>query len=629
MQQPLRRFRPAVPSAPPVPENRAPLGRLRFFALSLVVFFGLLVGRIWYLQVMKGDDFHEQALANRLSPVRTPAPRGLITDCKGRVLVTNGPQFTVFVSPSDLPKDHGEQEALFSRLADVLRIPRQQLDRILTRGKRGSSDPIAVAEGVDDHTLTRIAERHHLLPAVIARVEPVRKYPQGTLAAHLLGYIGQISDTELQNPRNARLGYQGGDFIGKSGVECQYDSYLNGRPGQLQYQVDSRGRRQTLLGELPPQSGATLRLGLDLDVQRACEQALAGKRGAAVALDPRDGHVISLASYPNFDPNLLAHRPLLRQVYESQIAPGLFDRATQFAGPPGSTFKIVTSAAALATGAETATSIETCTGGFMIGKHEKHCDGVHGSLTLPMALERSCDVYYYHAGLKAGPTALADWASHFGLGHRSGIDLPSGTETGGTIPSPAWKRIMAPKFHNPDTTWYPGETANMAIGQGEVQASPIQICQLSEAIANHGTIYAPHVVLSATDSMTGAILYQAKPTVVRTIPLKPEQLALISEGMWRVVHGSHGTSNAANLAGVDVAGKSGSAERRTGATHNPLDAWFTCFAPVEHPTIAICVYLESGGANLHGGVDAAPIARAMLAAYFHVPDRVAPVGRGD
>lgn len=622
MQQPLRRFRPAAPAAP-LNDSQVPIGRLRVFGIGLGLFFCLLIGRMWYLQILKGDDYHEQALSNRLSPVRSPAPRGLIVDAKGRTLVTNGPQFTIFVSPPDLPKEKTEQDGVFSQLAALLGIPREKIDKILKRGKHGPSDPIAIAEGVDYHTLTRIKENQLRLPGVAARVEPVRKYPNGKLAAHLLGYIGQISDKQLQDPAVAKLGYEGGDFIGQSGVEREYDAYLNGKPGEMQYEVDARGRRQRLLGVVDAKPGATLHLGLDLDVQRAAEAALAGRKGAVVALDPRDGHVIAMASYPAFDPNLLAHRPLLRQVYQDQIEPGLFNRATQFAGPCGSTFKIITSAAALATGAESATSTEYCPGSLRIGRYTKHCDGVHGSLNLPQALERSCDVYYYRAGLKVGPEKLAEWANDFGLGAKSGIDLPDSMEAKGTVPSPAWKRIWAPKFHNPDITWHPGETANMAIGQGAVQATPVQICQLSEAIANGGTIYEPHVVLKATDSATGTVLYEAKPKVVRTVPLSPQQLALIADGMRRVVIGASGTSHAANLAGVAVAGKSGSAERKTGAEHNPLDAWFTCYAPFDHPQIAVCVYLESGGANLHGGVDAAPIARAMIAAYLHVPNKLA------
>ena len=628
MQQPLRRFRPAVPASPPPTDNRVSSGRLRVFGLVILLFFCLLLARMWYLQVLKGDEFRDQAMSNRLSPVRSAAPRGLIVDSKGRVLVTNGPQFTVFVSPPDLPKDKDERTDVLTRLATILRIKPEQIDRLLKRGKHGPSEPIAIAEGVDYHTLTRVAENRLHMPGVLPQVEPVRRYPEGKLAAHLLGYIGQISDKELQDNSNAELGYVGGDFIGKSGVEREYDRFLNGKPGQMQYAVDAKGRRQQLLGVVPPQAGATLELGLDVDVQKACEQALNGRHGAAVAIDPRDGHVIAMASFPTFDPNLLAHRPLLQHVYQEQIAPGLFNRATQAAGPCGSTFKIITSAAALATGAESVYTYEYCPGEMMIGKSVKHCDGVHGSVNLPAALERSCDVYYYHAGLKVGPTHLAEWAERFGLGHKSGIDLPDSGEAKGTVPSPEWKRIMAPKFHNPDTSWYPGETANMAIGQGEVQATPIQICQVAEAIANGGKVYEPHVLLKATDAGTGELLYRAKPKVLRTLPLSPEQLALIAQGMRQVVIGAGGTSHAANLEGIAVAGKSGSAERKTGKEHNPLDAWFTCYAPFDNPQIAVCVYLESGGQNLHGGVDAAPIARAMIAAYFHVPNKLAPTYGG-
>jgi penicillin-binding protein 2 len=440
-----------------------------------------------------------------------------------------------------------------------------------------------------------------------------------------LGYIGQVDDKEIKDEAILRQGYVGTDFIGKSGVEKHYDRYLNGKPGSMQYEVDARQQRQRLLREVDPKPGATLVLGINLDVQKACEAALAGRKGAAVALDPRDGRVLAMASFPNFDPNLLARRPLKTRVYREKIAPGLFDRATMAAQPPGSTFKIITSAAGLATREITDHTWDNCPGYIMLGRAKKRCHSSHGGVNLSRALEASCDVFYYHTALRTGPTALAEWAEKFGLGQKTGIDLP--VEMRGTVPSPAWKKIMAPKYHNPDSNWYPGDTANTAIGQGDVQATPLQMAQVAGAIASGGAIYEPHVLLKATDS-TGKLLYATAPKVSRTLGLPASDLALIAQGMRQVIVGSRGTGHAANLKGISVAGKSGSAERRGGQAHGATDAWFVCYAPYDKPTIAICVYLETSGENLHGGSDAAPVARKMMAAYFGVPDVVDGRGGG-
>jgi penicillin-binding protein 2 len=237
---------------------------------------------------------------------------------------------------------------------------------------------------------------------------------------------------------------------------------------------------------------------------------------------------------------------------------------------------------------------------------------------MEIALAASCDVYFYKTGLLMGPEPVAEWAGKFGLGKKTGIDLPG--EAKGTIPSPAWKKKMAPLFHNPDSTWYPGDTANMVIGQGDVQCTPIQMAQVTSAIANGGTVYAPHIVKQATDSITQKVLYTAEPKVMNRLGLLPEQIQAIARGMRHCVAGPRGTAHLINLHGVTVAGKTGSAERHGGGKKES-HAWFVCFAPYEHPQIAIAIFLESDGQNYHGGADAAPIARKMLAKYFHITEQ--------
>ena len=622
--QPLRHRRAAARMTP-LAEAEVSLLRVRLFAVLLASVFAVLVSRLWFLQVLGGDTFRAQAAANRSQSLRTAAPRGLIEDSDGHVLVTNSAQFTVFVIPSDLPKNKDEKAGVFSRLAQILEVSPEDLQAILKRNKRGTN-PVAVAEGVTAHVLARIAENRLWLPGVQADVEPVRRYVGKKSMSHLLGYIGQIADDE-QTDENKKLGYQNGDFIGKSGIEKQYDYLLNGQAGQTKWEIDAKGRQQRKLGTDAAQPGATLRLAIEGRVQSACEKALNGQKGAAVAIDPRDGRVLALASNPAFDPNLLARRPLKTKVYNEQVAPGLFDRATAAQMPPGSTFKIVTSAAGLALDKIDSGTYSYCNGGETIGNSYKKCHSSHGGVNLTLALEASCDVFFYDAGRRIQPTALADWAQNFGLGQKSGIDLPG--EKAGLIPSPAWKRKYAARFHSENNRWYPGDTANMSIGQGDVLTTPLQMALVAGAIGNGGVVYAPRVLLRAEKAdASHKVLYQMKPEVTHKLPLSPNQIGQIAQGMRQVVVGKRGTSHAANLAGIAVAGKSGSAEKSGGHEHGATHAWFVCYAPAQNPTIAICVFLESDGQNLHGGQHAAPIARQMMAAHFRVPDKVAVVGGG-
>ena len=615
IMQPLRRSREHRPE----PELVVSEERLHVFAGIILVLFGLLVARLWYLQVLQGDRFRGVADLNRSRLIRAAAPRGIIEDKEGRVLVTNRAQFTVFVVPPDLPKAARARAVVLQRLAGLLEITVPELDEAMTRNRAGKADPIPVAEGVPFRTLSRIAENRLRLPGVTYQAEPVRDYPDGKLAAHLLGAIGQINDRELSNAETVKQGYLPGDFIGKTGVEYQYDRFLNGRKGGVWYEVDARGRRQRTLRVDEPVAGATLRLCLDQDIQVAAERAMAGHHGAAVAIDPRNGRVLAMANAPTYNPNLFVKRPLSPVEYRKLLDPRnnfpLQNRAVSSPQPPGSTFKVITAAAGLASGHITTGTGDYCTGGISMGRSYKRCHSRHGSVDLESALAASCDVFFYNAGFRIGPTVLAQWSEQFGLGAPSGIDLPS--EKGGTVPSPAWKRVMAPKFGNPDTTWYKGDTANMAIGQGDLQTTPLQMALVAAGIANNGVIYKPQVV-NAVIGSNKKVLYRTYPKTLHKISLSPEHLQLVAEGMRSAVAGSRGTSRRASLGAIAVAGKSGSAETRGGG---PTHAWFICYAPYDKPTIAVCVFLETNGASLHGGTDAAPVARAMMAAHFGLENR--------
>ena len=621
---PKRERRPAPTRAryawaeTPARETEISVFRISAFALVLFALLSLLVGRLWYLQVLRGHSFREQANSNRQHPVRSVAPRGVITDFDGKPLVLNSAQFTVFVDPQALPKALAEREGVLDRLSDLVALPAADREELKKRAMaRGSVPPIAVLENVNMHLLTRIDENRLYLPGVYADVEPVRRYPKGRFAAHILGHIGPIAEGELKSDKNRALGYVGGDFIGKDGIEKQYDQYLNGTEGSTRYEVDARMRRKRVLGVQKPVVGATLRSTLVSRVQEAAERGLNGRTGAAIAIDPRNGRIIALASYPTYDPNDFARRPLSRKKWDVMNDPKtapLVNRAIAAAEPPGSTFKIVTSAAGLATGKINSYTHYFCNGGMNLGGWRKGCHGSHGSVALERALAISCDVYYYQTGMSVGMTDFAKWGAYFGVGEEPGVDLPHAQK--GRFPTPAWKAVMAPKFGNPDTTWYAGDTANVSIGQGDVLMTPLQVAQLSAAIASGGKVYKPYSVEEARD-INGKVVYRAEPKVLHDLPLSEEHIRRIGQGLRAVV--VSGTSRTAAIPGIAVAGKSGTAEKKDRKRgQNTTLAWFTCYAPYEDPRIAICIllYSEKGRGNLHGGSDAAPIAREMMAAYL-------------
>ncbi len=614
--------------------NFAPVSRVRWLAVVMTVILTGLATRLYFLQVIGGTDYRRKADSNRSRMIRSIAPRGVITDCDGTPLVNNTAQFTVFVDPEELPNDPQEREDVLDRLGPLVRLAADDLNELkdktgtrntplgitsrqARRSKHRSRSAVAVAEGVSMHVLSAIDENEWRLPGVIKAVDPVRRYAEGKLAAHLLGYIGPVTEGDLKKQETRERGYKSGDFIGKDGIEKSYDYLLNGTEGGTTYEIDARGRRKRELKELAPTVGATLKLTLERQVQIAAENGLRGRIGAAVAVDPRTGAVLALASAPTFDPNVLARRPLLARTWKAindpKTAP-MMNRAISAAEPPGSTFKIVSSAAALGSGKLNEHDGVYCRGGISFGKYFKRCHGRHGSVSLNGALAQSCDTYYYHVGRIVGPELIATWADTFGIGRDSGIDLPH--ESAGRMPTPAWKKVMAPKFGNPDNSWYPGDTANISIGQGDIISTPLQIVQLSAAIANGGTLYKPYVVGSAVN-INRETVYTATPQVFSKLPLAPEHLQSIAKGLRAVV--TSGTSRVAAIPGVAVAGKSGTAEKKSRKTGQDTTlAWFTCYAPFEKPEIAVCVllYSDAEGRNLHGGEDAAPIARAMILAHL-------------
>jgi penicillin-binding protein 2 len=451
------------------------------------------------------------------------------------------------------------------------------------------------------------------------------------MAAHLLGYVGEISQQEL----GARQGYRMGDLIGKGGAERYWENYLRGIDGGQQVEVDAVGRKLRVLSEVEETPGNTLVLTVDRDLQLAAERALEDREGAIVALDTRTGDVLAMVSRPAFDPNIFARgirAAEWRGLLENRKRP-LNSKAVQGTYPPGSTFKMVMAAAALEEGVINPFTTIFCGGGIFFGNRTFRCwrQGGHGNMNVHEALVRSCDVFFYQVGQRLGVDAIAEYAHRFGLGAPTGITLEH--ESGGIIPSSAWKRQ---RFGEP---WYAGETLSVAIGQGYVTVTPLQMANVMAAIANGGTTYRPQFV-KRIESPDGAVVLEQAPVVEHELNFKKSTLLQIRQALSDVVNTSRGTGTKARLATVEVGGKTGTSQvgklgaertKQGGMARERKDhAWFVAFAPVGNPEIAVAVLAEHAGE--HGGTAAAPIARSVLAHYFNVPDDdpvVRQVGRID
>jgi penicillin-binding protein 2 len=611
--------------------------RRAWFAVAFLslIFLGL-AARLWYLQVVEGQDFYALAQANRVRRVPLAAPRGLILDAKGRVLATSRTTHSVCVVPAALPskkRDAPGRARVLQTLGFLLKMSPAQIEAAITealdQGGAHMYDPIRILEDAPYDLLTRIEEnKPRLGPAVLVTDDLRRFYPNGSLAAHVLGYTGRVSPRDLE--RNAKeiaggtsereLGFD--DSIGKLGVEKSYDAVLSGERGAKQYLVDSRLRPVSNLPSLPESPGRTLQLTLNMDLQRAAEKALAKARnsGAAVAIDVRTGAVLALASNPTFDPNIFSRRgPGAKAAFQEVVAnpkkPMLF-RAVTSRFPPASTFKIVTAAAALENNIVSPSSAWHCGGSLKLGRRFG-CWNVHGpGVALDRALSHSCDVYFYQAALRmgnpetTGPTYLASVARRFGLGSKTGIDLP--VDNAGLIPDPAWRREYNRARPNMQR-WFPGNTLNMSIGQGDVLATPLQMALVTAAIANDGWLLRPHLLAAVRDEAGRAL--EGGQTKRQSIGISIENVRLIQKGMRSVV--TKGTGKGVALPHVAIAGKTGSAEDANNALPH---AWFVAYAPYDNPRIAVATIIENSG---HGSENAVPVCKAILEAAFPAPKKAA------
>jgi len=592
--------------------------RIGVTAGMVLIVFTLIVARLWFLQVVKGPEMRDLSEHNRTRLVRVPSARGVVYDRNGTILVDNRPSFDVVFVPEDAP-DH---KTTLRTLAQLLGETETQIhERLRAPSKRPPYAGIVVHRDLDWNGVVAL-ETHQLeLPGVSLQVVPRRYYPFESMASHLLGYVGEVSEKELAGLADATL--RPGDVVGKASLEKAFDAELRGVPGEQQVEVDALGRRVRVLEETPDVSGDTLTLTIDRDLQSVAEQALGDRNGALVALDPRNGEVLAMVSHPGYDPNVFARgvrRGEWRALLQDPLRP-LNNRAVQGQFAPGSTFKVAVAAGALEAGVATTGSSVSCHGGTQFGNHFFRCwrKGGHGTVSLHEAIVQSCDVFFYQYGARLTVDGIAKYTRSLGLGVLTGIQLDH--EKAGTIPDSEWKRR---RFQQP---WYPGETLSVAIGQGYVTVTPLQMANLAATIANGGTRYRPHYV-KRIDAPDGSVRRVIEPEVMGHAEVSQKNLEIVREAMRDVVMSDRGTGKKSRLPGVTVAGKTGTAQVVTmgersrsnkGALATRDHAWFIAFAPYEAPEIAVACIVENAGGG--GGAIAAPTVRQVLAHYF---DRGAP-----
>jgi len=569
--------------------------------LAVTVFFTLvllgIVARLYFLQVVKGSYYAGVAEDNRLRIISTAAPRGEIRDRNGVILATDIPSFDIVVTTYDL--ENADQE--LGIVADLTGVKLQTLKDTVDKAGVGPFTPITVARNVSKSAALKLAEREPDLPGVQLVMSTKRSYPLGSLAAHVLGYTGEIGGTELQLLRAD--GYVMKDTIGKDGIELQYESLLRGEKSQKLIEVDAGGKAVKTLQENPAAPGKSIILTIDARLQKTCEELLGDNQGAAIMMDPRNGDLLALASAPTFDPNKFISG-VSSEDWKSWSARGsLFDRAIAGSFPPASTFKVVTGTAGLETHTITDRSIIYCGGGLTVGGRLFKCwiwpDG-HGNEDIYKAYADSCDTYFWTVARLVGIESLDTYARKFGLDKPTGIDLPG--ETTSFYPTPQWK---LGKFKEP---WYEGDTMNMGIGQGYVLETPIRNISIFSSIAMNGTLWRPHLLKASVDPVT-KVETQTTPVVQDTLGISTATITTVKKGL-NLVSKTSGMTRI-QVGEIAICAKTGTAE--TG-TPNLYHTWLVAFAPMENPEVAVLLMYENS--PYERSTSMAPLVHTMLQQYF-------------
>lgn len=611
--------------------------RMRLGAIQVLVFvmLGLLGARLYYLQVIKGSYYAERAENQQVRQLKIPAPRGVIFDRNGRLLVDSSPIYNVILSREDIKGR--DFRTLIEPLADGLGIDAEILhERFQMVQSQPAFESVKVKEDASPADIAWVESHRIELPEVRVEMAPRRRYPEDGVLAHVLGYVGEISPSQLERSDYKERGHKPGDIIGQSGLEASYDQYLRGRDGYRRVIVDSHGRIQDELEIVPPQPGQDLVTTIDLDLQLVAEEQLRNspsKRGAIISLDPNNGEILSMASSPSFDPNVLSQtstskeaRRAAFQLLQDPLTP-LTNRAIQGRYPPGSTWKILMSVAGLRQGAiSIQNSNLVCGGGVQVGNKFTRCyGGNHGTLGVRRAIHVSCDGYFYRLGLKMKLDGIMEMVDEFDLNKRTGIDLPN--EKISWTPSRELKRRFNP--HNPE--WKDIDTVYASFGQATDIMTPISMLRAEAAVGVGGKLYVPHILKEAravgepgTPDYRPAKLYNHREPKV--IPIAKDQHRIVIDGMWDVVNTPGGTGYGIRMDGFDIAGKTGTAQvvsRGKEGKNNKDHSWFVSFAPAYKPEVAIISIIENVG---FGGRFSAPAVRALYDVYYRKSRNEEPPG---
>jgi penicillin-binding protein 2 len=607
-----------------------------FIGISVLV-LGL---RLFFLQVIKASYYNRISEENRIRLVPLPAPRGIIADRNGRIVTFNRPSYTVFLIPYEVE----ELNLLAERLAPILNLDLSVLKEKLRANWSRRFEPIKLKKYADFETICVIEEQNQDLPGVMYQVEQTRRYPECKWAGHVLGYVKELSKEELSagsvlSPGKSdpsqpgrlglspaeKVGYRLGGYIGRKGVEKQYDDLLRGKEGVRFLEITAAGK---IIGPLEdresnlPVKGADIKLTVDMDLQMEAESALASfESGAVVAIDPRNGEILTLLSKPGFDANLLVGTLTPEEwsgILQNPLHP-LLSRTVQAAYAPGSTLKLLTAAIALESKiAHRNSYLSPCSGSYRFGRRAFGCwrpDG-HGRLNLVDAIIRSCDVYFYQLGLKVGLERWSRYAKLCGFGEKVRVDLPD--ELKGFVPSLEY-------YHKRygEAEWVKNLVINLSIGQGEILATPLQLASFYCGLVTDGTVYQPHILEEVTRPDGRIISTQSE--ILRRLPFSSSTLRVLKEAMVGVVNDQDGTGTLARIPQITVAGKTGTAQNPHGEDH----AWFVGYAPAENPRIVVAVLVENIG---HGGTFAAPVAKRIIGTYLRrgvvaeQPDSIFAVG---
>ncbi|OIP70188.1 MAG: penicillin-binding protein 2 [Oscillatoriales cyanobacterium CG2_30_44_21] len=565
------------------------------FLLSLLVLIGLLGGRLFYLQILEGDRNQQLAENNRIRLIAKPPERGRLFDRKGNILASSRLAHVVYLWPIAQPEE--KWGATIEKLAKYIAVPAATITAKLEQEGYKSPNLVRVSSAISPKLVTLLSEHSKDLPGVQVEPEAVRYYPNGDVAAHVLGYTGEITAEEL--PDLKEYGYRPGDVLGKAGVEYAFENMLRGEWGGQQVEVDAFGKVLRVLGQKPPKSGNAVKMTIDLDLEKAVEKILGAQQGGVVAINPNNGEVLAMVSHPAFDPNLFSGKISEAVWNRLQEKDHPFVNRVLQVYPPASTFKVVTMAAALESkkfgiNDLLATYPYLDIGDFQFWDHNK---AGFGTIGFTEAMAYSSNTFFGQVGMRVGEKTLAEWSRKFGYGEYSGLEIKS-EETKGTVPDEEWKKRVIGE------PWYVGNTLNMSIGQGDVQANLVQVSMMMAAVGNGGYKIRPHLLLEDNDAREWK----------KSLEIAPENLLALQKSLKAVFE--FGTAASLNSAGISMAGKSGTAQDPPRLNH----AWFTVYAPAENPEIVVTVFAENAGGG-GGSAIAAPLAVQTVEAYMKIKNQ--------